>query len=176
MLASHSHPVNNNYILYSGALLIILGFMIATPTWSHNNPQGPCNEIKDDTERLACFDLGHHKQEAETKTEAIVYRPTLEGPPTHETLVAAFGLKEKDLAIRIPTEYQLKRIESVIVKTEIADDGTHVIELENGQVWKENQPGRGRIKANQGVKISKNVMSYRLNPDTGRSVTVNRIK
>jgi len=177
MPAKNLQTVNNTYMAVATTTLLTIALLIANPTWSHDNSQEQCRDLKDDSERLTCFDQNHHEaNETKQQTETSVYKPDFDGILTPEMLVSAFGLREKDLAIRIPLEDQLKRIETFIVKSEIANDGTYIIELENGQIWKENEPGRMKIKANQSVKISKNLLSYRMKPEKGRTVTVKRMK
>lgn len=176
MSAKKPQAVNNSNMAMAVTVLLA-GMFITSPSWSHDNSQGQCRDLKDDNERLSCFDQSHHETaKVEHPSETTVYKPDFNGTLTQEMLVSAFGLREKDLAIRIPQDKQLKRIESTIVKSEIAVDGTYIMELENGQVWKENEPGRMKIKTNQTVKISKNLMSYRMKPEKGRTITVKRMK
>lgn len=177
MPAENIQTVNNNHISFAATVLLAINLLIVSPSWGHDNSQGQCRDIEDSGERLTCFDQSHHEMaEIDQPTETSVYKPAFSGTLTQEMLISAFGLREKDLAIRIPLEDQLKRIESIIIKSEIANDGTYIMELENGQIWKENEPGRMKIKANQNVKISKNVLSYRMKPEKGRTVTVKRLK
>ncbi len=164
--------IRHSAIVSMGTLIVSL--MISPPSFSHNNAQGECREIKDDSSRLACFDESHHTNKPDS--EPTVIRSVLTEAPSEETLISIFGLSENELNVHVPEKFQLKSIYSVITKSTQAADKTYIIQLENGQVWKQIQPGRLKVKANQKVKISKNLLSYRLNPDVGRSFTVRRIE
>ncbi len=108
-------------------------------------------------------------------TPEPVTRQTVQSP-SQETLLMAFGLNNIEEKLVINEDQALKEIESRIVNVHRTSLGIHVIELQNGQIWHENDPGSARISGDQNATIKRTYNDFQLTPEKGRSIRVHRVK
>ena len=96
-----------------------------------------CASIKDDTDRLSCYD----KLYKATKPEDSMVQKTIPAQSRQAAVPENFGLKEK-LNSSTP-----QRVTALIKSISMLNNGRVRIHLDNGQIWRSNDsPGRLRLK------------------------------
>ena len=96
-----------------------------------------CANIKDDTDRLSCYDNLYKA----TKPEDSMVQKTIPAQSKQAAVPENFGLKEK-LNSSTP-----QRVTALIKSISMLNNGRVRIHLDNGQIWRSNDsPGRLRLK------------------------------
>ena len=96
-----------------------------------------CASIKDDEDRLSCYD---NLYKANNLEDSMVQK-TIPTQSKQAAVPADFGLKEK-LNSSIP-----QRVTALIKSISMLNNGRVRIHLDNGQIWRSNDsPGRLRLK------------------------------
>ena len=104
-----------------------------------------CASIKDDTDRLSCYD----KLYKATKPEDSMVQKTISAQSKQAAVPENFGLKEK-LNSSTP-----QGVSAVIKSISALNNGRVSISLDNGQTWRSNEdPGRLRLKPLTEVNIT----------------------
>ena len=104
-----------------------------------------CASIKDDTDRLSCYD----KLYKATKPEDSMVQKTIPAQSKQAAVPENFGLKEK-LNSSAP-----QGVSAVIKSVSALNNGRVSISLDNGQTWRSNDdPGRLRLKPLTKVTIT----------------------
>ena len=146
-----------------------------------------CANIETDNERLACFDRGVQsiRGAAPTKAAALPSSPaprdtsTSPSPGTSSTSGQDFG--EEQLGRRDESDKPAKALQARIASTRSGGQGTYLVTLDNGQVWR-HESGRMAqyLGPGEAVTITGAALgSYRLTRDAGKSkdwVRVTRVR
>ena len=104
-----------------------------------------CANIKDDTDRLSCYDNLYKA----TNREDSNTQKSISAPSKQATVPENFGLKEK-LNSSAP-----QGVSAVIKSISALNNGRVSISLDNGQTWRSNDdPGRLRLKPLTKVTIT----------------------
>jgi len=104
-----------------------------------------CASIKDDTDRLSCYDNLYKA----TKPEDSMVQKTIPAQSKQASVPENFGLKEK-LNSSAP-----QGVSAVIKSISVLNNGRVNISLDNGQTWRSNNdPGRLRLKPLTEVNIT----------------------
>lgn len=104
-----------------------------------------CANIKDDTDRLSCYDNLYKA----TKPEDSMVQKTIPAQSKQAAVPENFGLKEK-LNSSTP-----QGVSAVIKSISALNNGRVSISLDNGQTWRSNDdPGRLRLKPLTKVTIT----------------------
>lgn len=104
-----------------------------------------CANIKDDTDRLSCYDNLYKA----TKPEDSMVQKTIPAQSKQAVAPKNFGLKEK-LNPSAP-----QGVSAVIKSISALNNGRVSISLDNGQIWRSNDdPGRLRLKPLTKVTIT----------------------
>jgi|TARA_Y100000310_G_scaffold344877_2_gene460212 hypothetical protein len=143
-----------------------------------------CKEIKDDRERLACFDsdAADHDQ-ADTEQAVTREENAIESTPVPvraktegKKRLLGFG-NRKDKRREKQEASNPSYISSTIVAVRRTGLDKQIVELENGQVWMVTEPVLQRIRGNQKVTISQGRFnSFRLRLANNVSFRVHRVK
>lgn len=92
-----------------------------------------------------------------------------------ESEIDQFGEIRKSKQVAESTRIQ--QIFSRIISIRKAPLGNRIMELENGQIWMANEPGRRRVENNQSVAIRRGAFrSYEMILDDGGRIRVHRVK
>ena len=104
-----------------------------------------CASIKDDTDRLSCYDNLYKA----TKSEDLMVQKTIPAQSKQAAVPENFGLKEK-LNSSTP-----QGVSATIKSISALNNGRVSISLDNGQTWRSNDdPGRLRLKPLTKVTIT----------------------
>ena len=108
-------------------------------------PLASCASIKDNTDRLSCYDNLY----TATKPEDSMVQKIIPAQSKQAVVPENFGLKEK-LNSSTP-----QGVSAVIKSTSALNNGRVSINLDNGQTWRSNNdPGRLRLKPLTKVTIT----------------------
>ncbi|WP_395340166.1 hypothetical protein PN836_016245 [Ningiella sp. W23] len=162
------------------------------------NPQA-CVKIDNDIARLACFDAiftAPEVTQVQTQPMSAVSPPVSvqtnktaidtstfdeselakANEKSEDDRVAEFGAE--DLKASAADEEELNRIESTIVSASENSRNIRTFTLENGQVWRESESSRLRLKEGMDVFVEKGAFSSHFmgKESSNRRVRVNRVK
>ena len=128
-----------------------------------------CVEIKDDLSRLSCFD--GLSLTSKNTTEIIE-------PPTQSQKESRFGGDKIEKKKRQESGYNLEKVVYTVAKIKKSITKKLTIYFENGQVWKQNDGIKFRLKKEDKVEISAGMLgSFFLKKiNTNRAIRVKRIK
>ena len=148
---SFRFPMGIRYSGIIGASLALLAGPVSAQVSGGSERLERCANIRNDTERLACFDT------------YMANRSEIE----RERLTTEFGLSDRDKAKASPDRAppEEPKIESVVQSLTVSPIGKRIVRLENGQIWEETNPStlRGTIRSGVPVTITKGALgSYRL--------------
>ena len=133
-----------------------------------------CASVADDGERLACYDAAAHWIEAVEPTAGAQDSTELASkPPRTAPDVSTFGLEQ------IGDAAAADEITSRILGTFSGWHGNTRFKLENGQVWRQDEPGRGIYRSEAPrVTIRRGAMGTFLMEIEGvrRSLRVRRVE
>ncbi|MFT5295833.1 MAG: hypothetical protein ACI9YH_001849 [Colwellia sp.] len=128
-----------------------------------------CVEIKDDLSRLSCFDR-----------LSLTSKNTVEiiEPPTQSQKESRFGGDKIEKKKRQESGYNLEKVVYTVAKIKKSITKKLTIYFENGQVWKQNDTIKFRLKKEDKVEISAGMLgSFFLKKiNTNRAIRVKRIK
>jgi hypothetical protein len=127
-----------------------------------------CVGIERNTERLACFDRGV----AVLLGAAGVTAPSVE---------SSFGLVAStprvDAARDAEVAEDLKKVAGKVTAVATANDGSAVVTLDNGQVWRQLSGGQLLLKVGDQVEINRAALgSFQMKVPTGRTGKVKRVR
>lgn len=129
----------------------------------------PCVSIRRDTERLACFDRAIAALRTGSDTPA----------PTAENM---FGVTESrapaDDRAQAEKREELRRIQGSITSISRTGDGMIVLELDNGQVWRQQDSAvKLSIGVGDTVTITRAAMgTFRIADNSGRFARFKRVR
>lgn len=156
-----------------------------------------CVNIKDDDERLACYDrLFQQTMEQEEQKQVssesdnqvvaateeplkAIERPYNETPLVVEGEQAAIdSFGAENLSRKEDNSDELSELSTVVASVSEGPRGKRTFVLANGQVWAEDENSRVQVKEGTQIVISKGVFSayYLKRTGTNRSVRVSRKK
>ena len=125
--------------LFVAIAVFSISFVAAEPSLES------CANIKDDTDRLSCYDNLYKA----TKLEDSMVQKTIPAQSKQAAVSENFGLKEK-LNSSAP-----QGVSAVIKSISALNNGRVSISLDNGQTWRSNDdPGRLRLKPLTKVTIT----------------------
>ena len=152
--------------------LLALALILApsAPAGAHESAEGvvavlkTCVELHNDFERLACYD------------RAVEQLNEAEGTLGTVSAEDVFGMIKGAEPQAQPRE-QLQSITATVSKIRDAADGTRLIELENGQIWRQADSKQLRLESGESVTISRGALgSFKLATSRGRFIRVQRIQ
>lgn len=136
--------------------------LVFPPASAATEPEGlahPCAAVREDADRLACYD-------------SAFGRPGAADPRPADAEPAAmanrdFGFSEAEKRVRYPDsarDKELDQIEATVVSISFRSTGSAVVTLDNGQVWEQAETlTSARLRAGDNVTIRKAALgSYRL--------------
>jgi hypothetical protein len=158
----------------SGALK---GALAAIPFWAAlalgAEPLPPaieaCASLRRDSERLACFDKAVGALRAGQSTSAV----------SAENMFGANSENAQTAAeLRDANREELKQISGTVTSLRRTDDGMIVLELDNGQVWRQ-QDSDVRMLVTMGDKVTivrASMGTFRIADKTGRFARFKRVR
>ena len=157
-------------VLRPALLLSLLSLgLIVPPSWAGSMAElrgdlRECLEIPSALRRLDCFDR---------LARQVTREPT---QPDDAAPSAAARPPNAGAGPDAPEPQRNQPITSSIVQLEQRPRGEWVFHLDNGQIWTEVEPGRGRYQIDSDVRITRTLLgSYMLSADGGRTTRVRRI-
>lgn len=132
-----------------------------------------CASMKRNTERLACYDRAVEQLSSTSADSGTEFKPSPE---------ALFGATAKD-ARPTPSSSATERQELAAVTARISTlktdgEGMHVIELDNGQTWRQiSGPRTLLLNTGDEIMITRAALnSFRLSTPSGRIAKVRRVR
>jgi len=159
--------MRNNKI--TRVLLILLGSVTSVVFGSDwQNPISECRQIQQDDKRLACYDkisIKNIKNKAKQATAKVADKPAT------KVDINEFGLKAKK-------ENEPDAFVATVVKLKKNPYGLFTITLDNGQIWKQIDSRKFRLKVDNKIQIEKGALgSFKLKKvDSNASTRVKRVK
>ena len=134
-----------------------------------------CRDIRDERERLACYDRKTPDAAATRERDAKPSAPVIEEVviPRRSTRRARI---EGTTASVQEAEDEAAAARPEVVSVREAPSGHQLMTLSNGEVWSENEVDFRRIKASQLVTIKKKRLNTVMELEDGRIVHVHRVK
>lgn len=133
-----------------------------------------CAALRNDAERLACYDrlAARIASGADTESDTIV--------PSAEEMFGLSGGSMASPAVRAtsPVErVELEEITAHVVSVKPLRQGGWLLEFDNGQTWQQIDGRSLLLEAGDAVKISRGALgSFRLTTPSGRSARVRRVR
>jgi hypothetical protein len=126
-----------------------------------------CTTLGNDFERLACYDR---------TMEQLVTGTDDTG--TTVTAQDVFGMeKGAQPTVKTPPREDIRSIAAVVREIRELKDGTRLIELENGQVWRQSDTKRISLMSGDNVTITRAALgSFKLVTSGGSFVRVQRVR
>jgi len=147
-----------------------VAFLLAIPAPADELPAHfkTCVSIRRDAERLACFD----------KAVAQLQGGTEAAPPSAENMFGANTDLAAGKANREVEREELQEIRGVVTSLRRVDDGMIVVELDNGQVWRQQDADATlTITTGDAVTIMRASMgTFRIADKRGRSARFKRVR
>lgn len=174
------------------SIAVVAASMIATAAFAEergDDALSACGKESDDARRLACYDRVTRSQAAPT-TEPEQSSPSAaaepEPKPAEQPVATAtdeFGVAGSAVARQRSGEQEqqnqpkVRSISAGVTEVSLRPRGEFVATLDNGQVWKQKDPGqRFPIKPGDRVTINAGLLgSYRM-INGARSIQVTRVK
>jgi len=140
-----------------------------------------CAAVADNLERLTCYDraIPPRRDQSGGASPSSAKLPPL---ATAESSEADFGLNETVLKNRsddgVPTKRSIERVTAHVTKIYETPQGDTLIELDNGQVWRQTERRIGSIaEPGEEVTISRGALSsFFLTPKSRISTRVKRYR
>jgi hypothetical protein len=130
-----------------------------------------CAGLGNDFERLACYD----KAVAQLSGAALM--DTAAKTATPESMFGMGAAVAGTPAPQLPAREELPSIKAAIAQLHAAADGTQLIELDNGQVWRQESSKKLLLKTGDVVTISRAALgSFKLAAPDNRFARVKRVK
>jgi hypothetical protein len=155
-------------IFWAGSLALLT----LTPAWADTLPSAieACASLRRDGERLACYDRA---------VAAVRTGEASPAPPTAENMFGANAETVQSSAnSRDVKREELQQISGSVTSLRYTNDGMMVLELDNGQVWRQ-QDQDVRLSVSQGdpVTISRaSLGTFRIGDKTGRFARFKRVR
>lgn len=169
------HATGGNAAAACGALMLLITAGARAETTAPSDPLHPglraCAALKDDLERLACYDR---------TVESIAT-----GAATHSPAATPQDMFGMDPGLSRETSQQepvkreaLREITARVTGVRQAANGSPLIDLDNGQTWQQTEVKRAlAIKVGDGVTISRAALgTFRLATADKRSAKVKRVR
>ena len=188
-------------MLHSSVLwLIFASFVVANFDAKAFTLPSDCAKIENDVSRLACYDSFFEikkegqKQVQKTEVQKEISQDLLVAPETSEIASIApaapankptdtvrasqtddFGAQDLE---RKSKQAELNKIESTVTDVKESKRGIRTFTLANGQMWRETQNNRLRVKEGTKIYIEKGALSAHFLGKEGvkRRTKVNRVK
>jgi len=129
-----------------------------------------CATIRNDTERLACYD----------RVIAQLYSRSDNNPqpaPSPEAMFGAGAQTNPRPQIDEHVSEELSSITAHVAALRTAADGSQLIELDNGQLWKQEDARKLLLRMGDAVTISRAAMqSFKLSTPAQRFARVSRVR
>lgn len=129
-----------------------------------------CVSMRRDSERLACYD----------KAAALIQSDGESAPaPSQENMFGANGdIAQTSDAHRQTKRQELRQISGLVTSLRHLDDGMIVIELDNGQVWRQQDSDISlTVSAGDTVTIVRATLgTFRISDKRGRSARFKRLR
>jgi hypothetical protein len=127
-----------------------------------------CVGLERNTERLACFDRG---------IAALLGADGAAAPSVESSFGLTASTPRVD-AIRNPElSEDITKVTSRVTAVAASNDGSAVVTLDNGQVWRQISGGQLLLKAGDEVEISRAALgSFQMKVPSGRSGKVKRVR
>ena len=154
---------------------LILG-LVSLQTVAEEAAVLQCAAVKDSTERLECYDRVAGEALAgkvvpEEVAEAQAVAPDTPGSESVIPEKKRWFNRNTEAADDAP-----EQVTSVISEVATRATGHHVIKLENGQLWMEDEPGKRRINSDDAVSITKRRFRHTMKlKSSGFIIAVHRI-
>ena len=136
-----------------------------------------CYAIDVAEDRLACYDtisrriLAQAKLDPETERDnpetAVQTTPASAAPDVVSAPAEDFG--------RVELVDSVDQITSIVTQVTKSIRNNRIVELANGQIWMENEPGKQRIEVDQQITITKRRWRYTMKLPEGPIVAVHRL-
>jgi hypothetical protein len=125
-----------------------------------------CLGIERNTERLACFDRG----------VAVILGDGAAAPSVESSFGMVASAPRAD-AVRAASAEDLKSVRGKVVDIKVGNDGSAVVTLDNGQVWRQISGGLLLLKAGDDVTINRAAMgSFQMVVPSGRTGKFKRVR
>jgi hypothetical protein len=122
--------------------------------------------VSNSLERLACYD-----------TAATQLAAGLDSQPTAEQMFGIPAQQNRPEASGAPARQELTSIEARVVRLRESRNGVLLIDLDNGQVWRQEDSVTLLLDVGDVVTISRGALkSFRLTTPTRRATRVKRIR
>ncbi len=146
-------------------IAITLAFITASAAlYAADEPQHPCAQVRDNTDRLACYDQAF-------------------GKPTEPVAAPAvkFGFSEQELArntAQSSTPAAPTSITAAVTSIDLRHDGKFVVTLDNSQVWSQSEiNSQADVRVGDTVTVRQGALgSYLLVTKAGIGTRVRRVK
>jgi hypothetical protein len=127
-----------------------------------------CMSLRRDAERLACYD----------KAVALLQNATDAPPPSAENMFGANTAITSGQTKGETRREELREITGVVASLRRADDGMMVLELDNGQVWRQQDSDVSlTIDTGDSVTVSRaSLGTFRIADKRGRSARFKRLR
>ena len=135
-----------------------------------------CSVISDKLDRLICYDsLAAGVRPAAPAKQATPEQDFGKNHVTEAPKVAAQAQTTETFGITKPVGKQLERIELVVSSVKKSPYGSITVTFTNGQVWKQTDTRRFKLKPEQKVFVKKGALGSFLMGTEGRNTTI-RVK
>jgi hypothetical protein len=127
-----------------------------------------CVGIERNIERLACFDRG---------VAALMGTANATAPSAESSFGLVASAPRVEAARNPEVSEDLKKLTAKVTALSTAKDGSVVLTLDNGQVWRQLSGGQLLIKVGDEVQINRAALgSFQMLVPTGRSGKVKRVR
>jgi hypothetical protein len=162
--------MKHTFKMISGVLLAIAATltanMVYASTQTHAELMAPfsaCKKIKQDSQRLACFDVAVDQLQPNAK------KMPEQNTSAHVANNGLFGLEHKKYSENAASE-----IEVTVVKVKKNPYGYLKFTLDNGQVWIQTTTRRLKLKTGERIRIERSLLGsfkvYKLESNAGYKV------
>lgn len=148
--------------------LIALSFLIGAPALATDSVLADCRLIKDASARVDCYDKF---VDAQTATDSPV-------APSAQSLFGTQDAEAKRIVQTTLDIEQITQIEAAVTDVRVSASKKLVVQLDNGQVWRQLDSQRLRLKDGDAVVISEaSLGSFQMQKQSGsRNIRVKRVK
>lgn len=176
MIQRTYQPAPAGVVRQSAVIVRLFALALVVAPWTPTGAQGSaesvvailktCVELQNDFERLACYDKATEKLNGAEGTLGAVSAEDV------------FGMiKGGEPKPEAQPREQLQSITAAVSNIRTAADGTRLIELENGQIWRQSDGKQLRLESGESVTISRGVLgSFKLSTRRGQFVRVQRMQ
>ncbi|HUQ11873.1 MAG TPA: hypothetical protein VM146_16280 [Steroidobacteraceae bacterium] len=127
-----------------------------------------CVGIERNTERLSCYDRG---------VAALLGAEGATAPSAESSFGLVAQTPRAEVARSASAAEDVQKIGGKVTAVALANDGTAVVTLDNGQVWRQLSGGQLLIKVGDDVEINRAALgSFQMKVPSGRSGKMKRIR